>query len=269
MSLHKTLISVIPKRCFKNRYPYTRIMDSENMDFIGVDGCRAGWFTVALDSGRNWKIGVYKTIDDLWDASNSAAMMFIDIPIGLPNSGRRTCDVQTRKLLGHRGSSVFAVPCRQALQAKTYRQACRINKQVMGVKLSIQTWHITTKIKAVDTWLQNTRKARSRIRESHPELCFWAMAGRHAMVYPKKTAQGFRERYFILEKNYPQTGAVVQQALDQFRRKDLARDDILDALALAVSVRLSAGKPKTVPLEPPIDRKGLTMEIVYPPMRFI
>lgn len=239
------------------------------MNFIGVDGCRGGWFAVALGSGRNWVIGIYKTIDELWNAMNSPSMMFIDIPIGLPHSNRRDCDLETRKLLGRRSSSVFAVPCRKALRAKTYQQACRINKQVVGVKLSIQTWHIAAKIKEVDTWLQHTRKARSRVHESHPELCFWALAGNHAMVYPKKTPEGFKERYFILEKNHPQTGAIVKQALARFRRKDLAHDDILDALVLAVAARFSAGKPTTVPSTPPVDEKGRPMEIVYPPGRFI
>jgi predicted RNase H-like nuclease len=235
------------------------------MDFIGVDGCKKGWFAVALDSADNWKINVFKAFTHLWDACNPVSLVLIDIPIGLPDSGRRICDLETRRILGRRGSSVFAVPSRKALQAGTYRQACAINKRVNGVKLSIQTWNIRAKIKEVDTWVSNNPKAQPRIRESHPELCFWALAGGHAMVYPKKSAQGHAERCAILEKNEPQTGAIVNQALARFRRKDLARDDILDALVLAVSARLSSGAPKTVPLNPPKDDKGHPMEIVYPP----
>jgi predicted RNase H-like nuclease len=170
------------------------------MDVVGVDGCRGGWFAVALGSNRNWAIDVYKTIGELWNVMNSPSTMFIDIPIGLPDSNRRICDVQARKLLGRRASSVFAVPCRRALQAKSYRHACRINKQAAGIKLSIQTWHIAAKIKEVDTWLQNTRKARSRVRESHPEICFWALAGKHIMAHSKKTSRGFTERFSILKK---------------------------------------------------------------------
>ncbi|MGD8991537.1 MAG: DUF429 domain-containing protein [Desulfobacterales bacterium] len=236
------------------------------MQFVGVDGCKKGWFAVSLGSGRNWAIDVYKTINVLWDAVKPLSMMFIDIPIGLPHSNRRACDLETRQLLGRRGSSVFGVPCRRALQAKNYHQACRINKQVVGVKLSIQAWQIAAKIKEVDTWLQNTRKAQSMVCESHPELCFWALAGKHSMAYPKKTVQGFTERYSVLKKIYPQSGAIVKQALNAFQRKELARDDILDALVLAVSARFSAGKPKTVPLKPALDKKGLAMQIVYPPI---
>lgn len=237
------------------------------MDFIGVDGCKCGWFAVALNSDQNWAIDVYKTIDGLWDAVKPVSTMFIDIPIGLPHANKRICDVQARKLLGRRGSSVFAVPCRKALQAKNYRQACRINKQVTGVKLSIQTWNICSKIKEIDIWLPATRESRLKVRESHPELCFWALAGRRTMAHSKKTAQGFAERYSILKKTYPQSGPIVKQALNQFRRKDVARDDILDALVLAVSARFSAGKPKTVPSDTSVDDRGRPMEIVYPPPR--
>ena len=233
------------------------------MDFIGVDGCKKGWFAVTLDSAGSWQIYLHKTIENLWNASTLASMIFIDIPIGLPNSNRRVCDLETRRLLGRRGSSLFAVPCRKALQAKSYRQACQINKQVTGVKLSIQTWNLFAKIKEVDTWLQNAREAQPKIRESHPELCFWALAGARTMAYSKKTAQGFAERYSILIQNYSQTGAIVEQALNQFRRKALGRDDILDALALAVSAKLGLKSIRTVPYNPPRDKRGLPMEIVY------
>jgi len=237
------------------------------MDFVGVDACKKGWFAVALDRRDNWKIGAFKTFDELWRQWNPLSDIFIDIPIGLPSSGRRTCDVETRRLLGKRGSSVFAVPCREALPARTYRQACRINQRILGVKLSIQTWNISAKIREIDTWLRSNPAAQPRIRESHPELCFWALAGGRAMVYPKKSLEGFEERFRLLGNNYRYAGAMVRQALDQYRRRDLARDDILDALVLAISARFSSGMPQTVPLNPPLDREGFPMEIVYYPGR--
>jgi predicted RNase H-like nuclease len=233
------------------------------MAYIGVDACKKGWFAVALSSKDNWKIDVFNSFEDLWNLWSPLPIIFIDMPIGLPNSGWRVCDIEARKILGKRGSSVFAVPCRKALEAKTYRQVCRINKRINGVKLSIQTWNICSKIREIDTWLRNDPTAQSKVRESHPELCFWALAGGQAMSHPKKTAEGFDERYGILENNCPQTCSIVYQALNQFRRKDLARDDILDALALAVSARYSAKSIKTVPADPPKDKKGLPMEIVY------
>ena len=233
------------------------------MNFVGVDGCRKGWIAVVLDSGHNWKIDVYKSIGVLWEALSPPLIMLIDIPIGLPESDRRACDLETRKLLGPRGSSVFAVPCRKALKARTYRRACRINRQTAGVKLSLQTWNIFAKIKEVDQWLQNNRQVCTMVRESHPELCFWSLSGGHAMAHSKKTVQGFSERHTLLQKHYTQTVPIVDQALGRYRRKDLARDDILDALVLAISARYSSGSPITVPLKTEMDKKGRPMEIVY------
>jgi predicted RNase H-like nuclease len=233
------------------------------MDFIGVDACKKGWFAVALDSKNNWKIGVFNTLDDLWNLWNPLGIIFIDIPIGLPDSGRRACDIGARKMLGKRGSSVFPAPSRPALAAGTYRRACQINQRVTGVKLSIQTWNICAQIREIDSWLRHNPAVQPRVRESHPEICFWALAGGHAMSSPKKTVTGFEERYGVLEINCPQTGRIVWQALDQFRRKDLARDDILDALALAVSARRSLKSIRTIPPDPPRDKRGLPMEIVY------
>ena len=233
------------------------------MCFVGIDACRKGWFAVSLGHQDNWKIGLYKTISDFGEAFQETALIFIDMPIGLPDTNRRLCDLQTRKILRQRASSVFAVPCREALAAKTYRSAVQINKRVMGVGLSIQTWNICSKINEVDRWLRHKKPANQKIRESHPELCFWAMAGGQPMAYPKKNAQGFAERYAILKKICPHTEAMVNLALHRFRRKDLARDDILDAIVLAVSAGYSPESIKTVPPDPPRDKKGLPMEIVY------
>jgi predicted RNase H-like nuclease len=233
------------------------------MNFIGVDACRKGWFAVSLGHQDNWKIDIFETIGDFAEASRKPALIFIDIPIGLPDAGRRLCDLQTRKFLHRRASSVFPVPCREALAAKTYSSAVRINQRVMGVGLSIQTWNISSKINEVDQWLLNKKPAKQHIRESHPELCFWALAGERPMACSKKSPQGFAERYAILKNIYPQTAAVVDLALHRFRRKELARDDILDAIALAVSARCPAESIKSVPADPPKDKKGLPMEIVY------
>jgi predicted RNase H-like nuclease len=38
-------------------------------------------------------------------------------------------------------------------------------------------WDILRKIREVDNLLINREFAKSRVRETHPEICFWAMAG--------------------------------------------------------------------------------------------
>lgn len=117
------------------------------MNYIGVDACKKGWFAVSLGEYNDWEIGIYETIGGLWDACQGKTLILIDIPIGLPENGKRRCDVGARKLLKERASSVFPVPCRQAICAATYKEACRINQKMIGVKLSVQTWNITGKIR--------------------------------------------------------------------------------------------------------------------------
>jgi predicted RNase H-like nuclease len=35
--------------------------------YIGVDGCRAGWFLVSLDNKNEFKIDIFSDIYALWD----------------------------------------------------------------------------------------------------------------------------------------------------------------------------------------------------------
>jgi predicted RNase H-like nuclease len=108
------------------------------MKFIGVDGCKIGWFYTAINHENDWEIGVSENIEKLWETHKDASLIFIDIPIGLPFKEPRACDLEARKLLGKgKTSSVFPPPCREALAAKTYEEACEINKKVLGKKISL------------------------------------------------------------------------------------------------------------------------------------
>jgi predicted RNase H-like nuclease len=37
------------------------------MKILGVDGCRAGWFMVALDSDGSWGIDIAPNLSALWN----------------------------------------------------------------------------------------------------------------------------------------------------------------------------------------------------------
>lgn len=232
---------------------------------LGVDGCRAGWFAVALDAAGGAEFAIYSGIAELWQARYNATAILIDIPIGLVSGAGpgRLCDAAARKLLTpRRHNTVFTPPCRQALSAKTYAEACRINARVCGRKISIQAWGISRKIKEVDDFLQARPESRRILRETHPEICFRALAGGHPMVYKKKSPAGQSERLDRLEQVFPGSRAIFQAALKRYPRKALARDDILDALANAVTA-LNLKSAATLPEIPPRDRRGLPMEIVY------
>ncbi len=72
---------------------------------LGVDACKTGWIGIALSQG----IG-----DLVEDASSGGplAVIAIDIPIGLPDTGRRQADLLVRKAVGPRWASVFVTPVR-------------------------------------------------------------------------------------------------------------------------------------------------------------
>ena len=230
--------------------------------YLGVDACRAGWFAVAIGSEVHWRCSLHGTIAELAAAYPEAELTLIDIPIGLPSMTKRRCDEEARRLLGRsRASSVFPVPCRAALAATHYREASAINKQMLGVNLSRQTWNILPKIRDVDVWLQ--RQGNPRCRECHPELAFWALAGGRIMGHGKKTMEGREERLALLRIYFRSADALFAAALRAYPRKAVASDDIIDALALALTAWLSGGELSWVPQHPQFDGMGLPMEIVF------
>ena len=234
--------------------------------FIGIDGCRAGWFCVLLDEGDNWSCRVAPDARAVGELSAEADSVLIDIPIGLPDSGPdgRLCDREARQLLGRwRASSVFSAPARRTLAAANYPHALKLNRQATGRGLSKQAWGIVPKIREIDTLLCDNRALRGMLRESHPELCFWALNGKQAMQYNKKKREGQQERLLVLEHYFPQCHALFEQVCGEFLRRQVARDDIIDAMVCAVTAKFGYGGYRMAPASPTRDGQGLPMEIVY------
>jgi predicted RNase H-like nuclease len=238
------------------------------MKFIGIDGCKAGWFYVGFDDKNQWQIGVIKHIEQIASFIPASSLLLIDIPIGLMGNTpkQRRCDIEARfRLKPKRSASVFPVPSRVSLQADNYQQASNLNFQASGRKLSKQSWNIMNKIKQVDVFLLKT-KERNKIREMHPELCFWALNHQKAMQHNKRILKGFSEREKLLVVYCEATREIVSKALSIYPRKDLARDDILDALVGAVTARFNENLI-TLPETPERDAKDLPMEVVFADMK--
>jgi len=234
--------------------------------YLGVDGCKAGWFFVAIGPGDDLEIGIFETIENLWRTYSESKWILIDIPIGLPSTVNkvRACDKTAREVLSpKRHHSIFSPPCREALGAVNYPEACNINRDVCGRKISKQVWHISRKIKEVDDLIAVHSPARKKIREAHPEICFWALAGKEPMVHYKRSPQGEAERFAVLKKYFGPSSAVIRTALDRYTRKQLARDDIHDALVNAVTAARLDASMATLPPEPTRDLLGLPMQMVY------
>lgn len=234
--------------------------------YIGVDGCKAGWFCVSFDEEHNWCYHLVPDAQSLAEYICDADSVLIDIPIGLLDTGpeERRCDKEARTLLSpKRSASVFPAPARQTLNARSYEQAQLINRESNARGLSQQSWNIVSKIREIDELLWSKQSLRRVVRECHPELCFWALNAGQAMQFNKKTEHGKLERFSVLDNYFEQCHQLFEQASAEFLRRQLAHDDIIDAMACAVTAKHGYSAYTSVPPEPKVDAIGLHMEIVY------
>ena len=227
-----------------------------------LDGCKGGWFAVWGDGGQNWTFGVFPDFALLWRELNHTALVVIDIPFGLPSNGPRACDIEARRLLGRpRASSVFPAPSREAVSAASYEEASDANREILGKGITKQCWGICPKIREVDELLRADGKARAVVREGHPEVSFLTFAGR-PMAHRKGRREGVEERLGVLRRRWPAVDALFEKAMQTCRRKDVGRDDILDAAALYLTA--AAGSLGAIPAQRERDSEGLPMEMVLP-----
>lgn len=228
----------------------------------GVDGCRSGWFFFALEASGRYHHGIVATLQELVADAGSNSRIFIDIPIGLPDGSEgRLCDTLARRKIRQRRSSVFPPPARAVLGATDYDDARRRSIRATGKSIGRQSYAIMPKIRAVDTLLRQDAKARRIVREVHPEVCFWGLNDGNPMQFNKKTQQGLAERIALLERYLPCAPTAFSEASNFYQRKDVALDDILDAMVNAVTALSS--QLMTLPEHPSADSEGLPMEMVY------
>src|SRR5687768_6134624 len=163
-------------------------LDSTMPRIMGIDGCPAGWLCIEqdLETGvlRSRTIGSFQ---QLADEPEFPAVVAIDIPIGLTDTGHRDCDNQVRQMLKKRGASVFPAPIRPVLGAETYALAREVSKAVQGKSVSAQAYAIYAKVLDVDGVLCSRPELRDSVFEIHPELCFYAWNGGSPMYHPKRT----------------------------------------------------------------------------------
>ena len=192
-------------------------------------------------------------------------LILIDIPIGLKKGGyrERLSDIGARGILKARKSSIFPVPCREAVYAENYEKACEINKKLTGKSISRQVWNIIPKIRDVDAFLAKNEVLKEKVKETSPEVCFQAFTG-SPMKYPKKSQKGFSERMKALKSICLDADKITDSALSRYRRKEVSKDDILDALAAAITAKMGQRYGfQYVPDEPEKDSEGLNIQMVF------
>jgi predicted RNase H-like nuclease len=234
------------------------------LKYIGIDGCKLGWFYAGLEDDGCFDVGVIHRIDNASRWIATATMILIDIPIGLLSKGsaERLCDTAARRMISPRGSTVFPVPARSAISKNSYQAGSEENYRCLGRKLSKQSWAIAGKIKEVDDFMRAMEPG-SKVREMHPEVAFCGLNGGQPILAGKKTNKGLKARFELLKHYYPAVGAVVDEAREKIPlKKHLQDDDILDALVGAVTASRTSNI-RTLPESPVFDDEGLPMEIVY------
>ncbi len=230
---------------------------------IGIDACKGKWVAVYISKGE-FDVRKFDTIDEICNTYPNCDSYIIDIPIGLPESNTDLRpDLFVKKLLGKKGSSIFEVPCRQAIYSESKDEARKYNIQVMGKSLSEQSLGIAKAIEQIDEFLLKKPEWKNKLLESHPEFCFLKLNNDKPIFENKKTPEGKNARLEVLRRYYPHANQILEKFLsDNSSRKKT--DDVIDAMCLAIIGKEILQKGiKTIPENPAEDSRGIIMKMVY------
>jgi predicted RNase H-like nuclease len=176
---------------------------------IGLDKTRLGWSMVTLADGLFVDCRVVGSLAEV----PAIGPVAVDMPMGHPAPGeRRACELEARRMLGRRASTVFLTPPVAALALGwDHARGCGVSKQM---------WNLVPAITEVREhggagWI-----------EVHPEVVFASLTG--SPLPPKKTWTGIVERLAAL------ASAGIEVPDDLGGAGVVPPDDILDAAACAL-----------------------------------
>ena len=264
-------------------------MTDSAIKYVGVDGCKDWWIGVGLDGDGGSDVKVCEDFCDILEHFRDACVILVDMPIGLREDGKprlRACDKEARWLLGEGWRSVFRVASRKFVEeavenpdwgfGRVKKVKDRYNKAKERLNcrfeddsgsFNSQEFYIIPKINEVDKVLSRRDKnASPKVRESHPEVCFLVLSEGHQLISTgKKTPLGFWERFKVLRHRVCNVGTILNVFTEVRRRgykkAQVADDDILDALALALTAKIGSQNGfMTLPDDPSTDCKG---QMVY------
>jgi predicted RNase H-like nuclease len=240
---------------------------SDRDRYVGAHWAGDRWVTVAFDAGGLAGAAVHPSLGAVWAARGGrAGRLLVDVSVGLHDEGRaeRRCDALVRSVLGDRDEAVVSPPVRPVVRKRRYPVAERTSERLTGRGLSERAFARTEPLAALDDLLAEVPAARAVVAESHPELCFRALAG-SPLDRPRETAAGYAERLRILAEFDPGAAPVLQRAAAATGDGGhaVAVPDVLDALALAYAARPGPGRLRSLPPDPPTDPAGLPMDVRY------
>ena len=217
-------------------------------EIFGIDGCRFGWVVAEEKTKGDLSIQLIESLNYLESVISKKAIAGIDIPLAIHEKGFRMADAEARGLLKSRASTIFSAPAKETLLSDNYNDACAINESICGKKISKQSWFLFSKIKEARTIFCQAHK-KIKLYEVHPELSFMAMNGMRVIELGKKTDEGFKMRHKLVKKLFSKFD--FEQTRANFKRCDVADDDILDAIAVLWSTqKIVANIASYVPKKP-------------------
>jgi predicted RNase H-like nuclease len=226
------------------------------MSVVGIDGCRGGWIAVAIHDDGKREVTILESISSLPELG--AEMALIDIPIGLPETRYRACDLAAREKLQTARSRVFLGTRRPLLKYITDYRAANIWEKSDGKGLSKQSFSILPKILQVDDFMSPDRQR--FVRETHPELIFQRLNG-GVPVSSKKRTEGKNQRQALLSA---QGFDALPTWLCAFPRRIVQPDDLFDACACALAAQaIMNGHGNLLACREENDAKGLRMEMWF------
>ena len=117
-----------------------------SLHVIGVDAYALGWVGVELRDGAFGRAMLASTLYEIVAGSSGAAVIGVDIPLGMLPDRWRAADTLAADQLGPRRGSVFRVPPRAVWQESDFATANRLCRELTGSGLSRQSWALRPKL---------------------------------------------------------------------------------------------------------------------------
>ena len=178
-------------------------------EYVGIDGCPAGWIAVFINEYGVANVTVKEKLTGFdFNRSNPKDIILIDMPIGL----KKRPDGALRNAMKGNKNSVFSLP--ENLPPTEVKEFAAGNNP--------DVFHF---------W------------ESHPEFCF-ELLNNSKKIFPKKTGAGQAERLLILKEYLGVAGIekLLREASKQEKDAFFKFDDLLDAACLAVMAKIIGTK---------------------------
>jgi len=223
---------------------------SGSLRVVGIDAAgRHGWVGVVVD-GRGFSGARVGSIEEIVRLAEPLDAIGIDIPIGHVVGGPRRADVEARRFVGPRGSSVFPAPPSEILAEESYAEANAALSAMGRPKVSKQAWNLVPSIQEAAA----VAASDPRVHEVHPEVSFRELAAED-LRWPKKSWNGLlRRRRLLIDAGIELPDVIADAA-------SAAADDLVDAAVVAWSARrIATGTARTFP-DPPQESGGRRVAI--------